>query len=200
MHIAKGGLRALGIAESFSGRTRSLLAGVVMRKDLRVDGVAFAPITVGGTDATEGVLRLYRSLHRRDVNCLLISGCVIAWYNILDPARIARETDLPVLSITYEASEGLERDIIRHFPGDDQRLAAYRHLGERTAFLLHTGSTIYLRAWGIPFHEAALLCDQFTYDGKVPEPVRVARLTARAVVHCPEKEQSGIPASPGQAI
>ncbi|MDD1674696.1 MAG: DUF99 family protein [Methanomicrobiales archaeon] len=186
MHIAKGGLRALGIAESFSGRSKSVLAGVVMRKDLRVDGVVFAPITVGGMDATEGVLRLHHSLHRRDINCLLISGCVIAWFNILDPARIARETGLPVISVTYEASEGLQVDIIRHFPGDDQRLAAYRNLGERTPFQLGTGSIMYIRAWGIPFHDAALLCDQFTYDGKVPEPVRVARLAARGIIRCRE--------------
>jgi hypothetical protein len=38
MHIPKKGLRALGIAESYSGRSVSRLAGVVMRKDLRIDG------------------------------------------------------------------------------------------------------------------------------------------------------------------
>ncbi|NMA11510.1 MAG: DUF99 family protein, partial [Methanomicrobiales archaeon] len=50
MHMAKSGLRALGIAESYAGREQSTLAGVVMRKDLRIDGVAFARVTVGGSD------------------------------------------------------------------------------------------------------------------------------------------------------
>ncbi len=41
LHLNKVGLRALGIAESFV-RTmgHSILAGVVMRADLRVDGLA----------------------------------------------------------------------------------------------------------------------------------------------------------------
>jgi endonuclease V-like protein UPF0215 family len=184
MHIAKGGLRALGIAESFSGRSRSVLAGVVMRKDLRVDGIAFTPITVGGMDATDGVLRLFQSLRRRDVNFFLISGCVIAWYNIIDPHRISQVTALPVISVTYEESEGLEDDIMRHFPRDAARLAAYRRLGERIAVRLSTGSTIYMRTWGMPDHDAAVLCDQFTCDGRVPEPVRVARLAARGIIRC----------------
>jgi len=86
MHIAKKGLRVLGIAESFSSRSTSLLAGVVMRKDLRIDGVAVTGVTVGGMDATEGVLALVRDLDRKDINCIFLGGCIIAWYNIIDPA------------------------------------------------------------------------------------------------------------------
>ncbi|HNO08814.1 MAG TPA: DUF99 family protein, partial [Methanoregulaceae archaeon] len=56
MHIAKKGLRVLGIAESFSSRNTSILAGVVIRKDLRVDGFSFTSTTVGGMDATDSVL------------------------------------------------------------------------------------------------------------------------------------------------
>ena len=56
MHVAKPGLRALGVAESYSGREQSTLAGVVMRKDLLIDGVAFARVTVGGSDATDAII------------------------------------------------------------------------------------------------------------------------------------------------
>ncbi|MDD3374042.1 MAG: DUF99 family protein, partial [Methanoculleus bourgensis] len=86
MHVAKPGLRVLGIAESYSGREQSTLAGVVMRKDLLIDGVAFARVTVGGTDATDAIIRLFTGLGRQDVNLMMISGSVIAWYNIIDPA------------------------------------------------------------------------------------------------------------------
>ncbi|MDI6718816.1 MAG: DUF99 family protein [Methanomicrobiales archaeon] len=182
MHIAKRGLRALGIAESFSGRERSILGGVVMRKDLRVDGMACTHVTVGGMDATDAVLRLIADLRRRDINLLLISGCVIAWYNIIDPEEIARRTSLPVIIVTYEESEGLEGDICRHFPGDAGRLSAYRRLGPRTPVPLHTGHTVYLRVSGISAADAARLCNDFTLEGKTPEPVRLAQLLARAVL------------------
>jgi endonuclease V-like protein UPF0215 family len=183
MHVHKKGLRALGIAESFADRTSSTLAGVVMRKDLHIDGVALARITVGGMDATKGVLQIEEQLDRPDVNVLLLSGGVIAWYNILDPQEINRVTGLPVIMVTYEASEGLEEDILRHFPHDEARLEAYRRLGTRLPFMLSTGYTIFLRTWGVSEEDATTLCNSFTHDGKVPEPLRVARLIARSVTN-----------------
>ena len=182
MHIPKKGLRALGIAESYSGRTRSVLAGVVMRKDLIIDGFVFGEVTVGGTDATDAVIRMVRELDRRDINVILLSGCVIAWFNIIDPARVGRETKLPVVCATYEASEGLSADIRHHFPGDVQRLAAYEALGERTPVRLSTGQTLYLRSWGLGLPDASRFCDAFTLEGKTPEPLRVARLCARGML------------------
>jgi endonuclease V-like protein UPF0215 family len=179
MHIPKKGLRALGIAESVAGREWSLLAGVVMRKDLRVDGFAFARAAVGGMDATEAVLSLVAALDRSDLNVILLSGCVIAWFNIMDPGRIHRETGVPVIGVTYEESAGLEDDIRHFFPGDTERLAAYRRLGERQPVRLHTQQTIYIRPWGVDAAGAARLCNDFTMEGKIPEPLRVARLCAR---------------------
>ncbi len=185
MHMAKSGLRALGIAESYAGREQSTLAGVVMRKDLRIDGVAFARVTVGGSDATDAVVRLFTHLARRDINLLMIGGNVIAWYNIIDPEAVHAATDLPVIVATYEESEGLDEDIRRHFPGDDARLAAYRRLGDRTPVRLRSGYTLFVRSYGISSGDAARLCNDFTYDGRVPEPIRVARLIARGLVRSP---------------
>jgi hypothetical protein len=180
MHIPKKGLRALGIAESYSGREHSTLAGIVMRKDLIIDGCAFSRVTVGGMDATDGVLRIVHDLDRRDINVILLSGSVIAFFNIIDPMQVHDRTGLPVICVTYEESAGLEEDICHHFPGDTARLDAYRRLGVRTPLILPDGQTIYLRSWGIDPADAGRLCTAFTHEGKIPEPLRVARLTARA--------------------
>jgi hypothetical protein len=184
MHIPKKGLRALGIAESYSGCTRSTLAGVVMRKDLRIDGFAFGTVTVGGMDATDSILAMVRVLDRRDINVIMLSGCVIAWFNVIDPARISHETGIPVICVSYEDSNGLEADIRHHFPGDDKRVFAYKGLGERFSLLLHTHQTIYLRSWGLDLTDAMKLCNDFTLEGKIPEPLRVARLCSRHLTGC----------------
>ena len=183
MHIPKKGLRALGIAESYSGRIRSTLTGVVMRKDLRIDGFAFGTVTVGGRDATESILHMVRTLDRKDINVIMLSGCVIAWFNMVDPVRIVKETKIPVICVSYEDSEGLEADIRHHFPGDEERITAYHKLGERTPVILHTHQTIFLRAWGLDPADAQQLCDDFTLEGKIPEPLRVARLCSRHLVN-----------------
>ena len=182
MHVAKRGLRVLGIAESYSGRERSTLAGIVMRKDLRIDGAAFARVTVGGSDATDAVIRIFTRLARRDINLLMISGSVIAWYNIIDPEAVRDATGLPVIVTTYEESEGLEEEIRRRFPGDAGRLAAYRRLGDRIPVRLHSGHTLFIRPCGLSPDDATRLCNDFTHEGRVPEPVRVARLVARGIV------------------
>lgn len=182
MHLAKKGLRVLGIAESFSGREQSTICGVVMRKDMQIDGAAFAPVTVGGTDATGAVLNILDELDRRDINCIMISGCVISWFNILDPAQIHLKSAVPVIGVTYEESDGLLDDIEYHFPGDRERMDAYCRLGSRTPYDLKTGFRIFLRAWGISHAEAGSLCDSFTTEGKVPDPLRVARIMARAAM------------------
>jgi endonuclease V-like protein UPF0215 family len=179
MHIPKKGLRVLGIAESFTGRTISHLAGVVMRKDLRIDGFIFSTVTVGGTDATASVLRMINELERKDINAIMLSGCIIAWFNIINPAKIAEETGKPVICVTYEDSEGLLPEISHHFPDDTARITAYRNLGERIPVELHTRQTIFIRCWRMNAGDGARLCDDFTKEGRIPEPLRVARLLAR---------------------
>lgn len=190
MHVAKPGLRALGIAESYSGREISVLAGIVMRKDLLIDGVAFSQATVGGSDATDAIVKIFTGLRRRDINFMMVSGGAIAWYNMIDPVALQDATGLPVIITTYEESEGLTEDIIHHFPEDTSRLAAYRRLGDRIAVRLHTGYTLFIRPYGLSTEDATRLCDSFTYEGRVPEPVRVARLTARGLVRSTRRERS----------
>jgi endonuclease V-like protein UPF0215 family len=112
----------------------------------------------------------------------MVSGSVVAWYNILDPEAISERSGLPVIVVTYEESEGLEGDIAHHFPGDLDRLRAYRKLGDRVPVELGEGAEVFIRAAGISTDDAARILRDFTRDGKVPEPVRVARLVARAAM------------------
>jgi uncharacterized protein len=182
MNLGKSGTRVLAVAESFSGRRTSTLAGLVMRKDLRIDGFAVTRITVGGMDATEGVMHLFRELDRCDINVIMLSGAVIAWFNVIDPEHLVMETGLPVICVTYEDSEGLGPHILHHFPDDEARLKAYGRLGERTSVLMRSGHTAFVRSWGIPVSEASVFCRQLTYDGKIPEPLRAARILARGIM------------------
>ena len=69
MHLPKKGLRVLGIAESYTGRSRSTIAGVVMRKDLRIDGFAFGAATVGGMDATGAAVRMVSDSRTKRSQC-----------------------------------------------------------------------------------------------------------------------------------
>ena len=181
----KKGIRALGVAECFyKGLSRrSVLAGVVMRADLLVDGFSFSTATVGGLDATKAVVELYERLRRRDVNLIMLNGCVISWYNVVDLHEVAEATGRPLICVTYEPSPGLEPYFKRYFPGDwPERLAIYERNGPRVPVKLRTGHRVFIRAVGLEEEEALKVLDRFTLHGAVPEPLRVARLLARSVL------------------
>ncbi len=172
----------MGVAESFrQGQRRSVLAGVVMRSDFVIDGVALGRTAVGGDDATDAVASLYRRFRRNDVNLLLVSGAVLSLYNIIDVDLLSRKTKLPVVCLTYKETAGIEGSIRRHFPDRaEKKLEAYAKLGRRERVSLHTGHRVYVRASGIEPGAVKHVLDLFTLQGSIPEPVRVAKLLARA--------------------
>jgi len=176
----KAGVRALGVAESYRG-DRSTLAGAVVRADRVVDGVGFGTCTVGGRDATAAVISLFRQSGREDARYLLVAGIAPAWYNLLDLREIADAVDRPVLSVSFEASPGLEGALRAAFDGDalDARLETYRAQPPRRPLTVN-GETVFVRAVGIGEGEAADVVRAFTPEGGRPEPLRVARLAARA--------------------
>lgn len=181
MTSIKKGLRILGIAESFNRTAgRSILAGIVYRLDKIVDGFTYIETTLGGMDATEKIIELYRDLHREDINIIMISGVVISLYNVIDLHKLHYKLRLPVISITYEESQGLTENFIRKFPRDwHYRLLIYYKNGERKKIKLPNGHEIYVRLIGINQVDAYQIISKTTYEGKYPEPIRLARLFAK---------------------
>jgi endonuclease V-like protein UPF0215 family len=183
-HTEKRGIRVLGIAESFTKTSiRSRLAGIVMRRDRIIDGVVFGNATIEGDDATQNILSIYMSLKRNDVKCIMLDGLVISMYNIIDGKELEENIKVPVIAITFKDSEGLEGAINHHFSNDSKmKLEQYRKLGQRDKILLWTGKNLFVRYWGISFREVSTIVNYFTLQGSVPEPIRIAKLAARASI------------------
>ena len=63
LHLEKHGLRCLAIAESFrQNSAKSILSGVVMRRDFLIDGFVFGSATLKGNDVTDAILKMYGDL------------------------------------------------------------------------------------------------------------------------------------------
>lgn len=171
----------LGIAETFKKYSKkSILAGVVMRRDLIIDGMAYATATIGGDDATQSIISVHDILEREDINCILIDGLVISMYNIIDGSQVAGETGLPVIAITFEESDGLEDIIKSHFGNWEDKIAQYQKLGGREKVTLKTGKNLFIRCWHVDQRRALAVLNSFTRQGSVPEPIRVAKIAARS--------------------
>jgi uncharacterized protein len=151
-----------------------------MRRDLIIDGMIFGSATIEGDDATESIILMHKSLARDDINCILLDGLVISMYNIIDGEHVVGQTDLPVIAITFEDSKGLEDSIRHHFDDWQHKLVQYQKLGRREQVTLKTGKNLFIRCWGLNQRKAVAILDSFTLQGSIPEPIRVAKLAARA--------------------
>jgi len=193
----KQGVRALGVAESYRGESGdSYLAGAVVRASRVVGGFEFTTATVGGTDATDAVVRLYERADRDDVQLVMLSGVAPSWYNVVDLYAVHEATGEPVVSVTYEDSDGMGDAISDEFDGEarDERLALYDSLPDRRS--VEAGdTTLYARSVGVRDGSVDDLVRGFTHCGR-PEPVRVARLAARGLLRHEEgmsEEDEGRP-------
>ena len=176
----KKGVRVLGVAESFEkSESRSIMAGVVMRGDLRIDGFGVCTPVIGGNDSTEELVSMFNRLNRKDIRVWILGGSVVSWFNIVDILALHESTDTPVICISYNPSEGIEKYLQEYFPNDwEARLKILEKVGDRKIMRLETGHTLYFSVAGIGASRAKKLVDNLTLDGRVPEPVRVARTVA----------------------
>ena len=184
LHLEKKGLRGLGIAESFSpNSTKSILAGVIMRRDFVIDGFVFGNATLSGNDATDEILKMYDKLDRLDISYIMISGIIVSLYNIIDIKRIHDTLTIPVIGVTYNDSKGLIDAIKFHFPNSyDEKLVSYNELGSREKISLKTGHDVYVRKEGCTLSQTKQLLDYMTLQGSIPEPLRVAQLLAKSLL------------------
>ncbi len=182
LHIEKRAIRSLGVAESFIKTERqSVLAGVVMRSDMVIDGITFASTTVMGDDATDAIISMHEKLDRTDINLIMIGGLIISMYNIIDPEQIWDRLKIPIIGVTFEESEGLDTHIKRVFPDKWMtKLEAYHRLGKREKITMKTGHDVFVRVIGTSTNSAKQALNKFVLQGSIPEPIRIARLLARA--------------------
>jgi len=182
--LQKSAARFLGIAESgVSGAKQSILGGVVMRADLIIDGITYGEVTVRGMDASDAVIAMARHLSRDDLNSIMLHGSVIAGYNIVDLPKVYQITKLPIISITKEPHEDLQTHLESTFPSDwEKRWEIACRNGLMQPLVLNTKTTVFVQFVGCDWDTVKGVLKRLTRFGGVPEPIRIARLLARAVV------------------
>lgn len=184
LHLEKKGLRGLAIAESFrQNSTRSILSGLIMRRDFVIDGFVFGSATLEGNDATDQILHMYEELSRSDISYLILSGLIISMYNIVDVKKLHDSLQIPIIGITYNESDRIEGAIKHHFPKSfESKINEYKKLGKRERITLHTSYDLFVRYEGCTIYEVKQLLNELTLQGSVPEPLRVSQLLANSLL------------------
>ena len=184
IHLEKHAIRAMGIAEC-SKRTakNSTLCAVVMRSDLVIDGCNYGECKIGGDDITKNIILLYKKMKRTDINLIMILGSILSSYNIINLHALYDSLAVPIISVSLKSPKNLELNFKNKFPDTwKQKIKIYIQNGEVLKISTKTGYVVYVNVAGLSTPDTKKVINKFLLQGSIPEPIRIAKLFARAKI------------------
>ncbi|MBI4392997.1 MAG: DUF99 family protein [Euryarchaeota archaeon] len=177
--------RVLGIDDApFSFSDPSVpIVGVVMRGGGYIDAVLKSSVTVDGTDSTERLIDMIgKSRYKEQPKAVFLDGAALGGFNVVDVEALHDAIDVPVVTVTRDEPDiaAMEKALKTRFPDWKERLEKLGTEGLEPFSTAH--SPIHVRRVGIERAETEELLKLFTFQGVVPEPLRVAHLIATAMV------------------
>jgi endonuclease V-like protein UPF0215 family len=174
-------LHVLGIDDAPFAKGRDTvvpIVGVLMEGADLVEAVAVTAFPVDGADAADFLARWIMGLRfRASLRAVVLGGVTIAGLGLVDLAVLAERIARPVLAVTRRDPAGSEL----------RRALVAAHLEDRLPVLERSPPAervrdgLYVAAAGIAPAEAATLVHATLGKSRVPEPLRVAHLIARAL-------------------
>ncbi|MBX5328006.1 MAG: DUF99 family protein [Candidatus Bathyarchaeota archaeon] len=163
------------------GITRKTVLAAVLLKRYALEDVRTADILVDGLDATEKLIKLLRGWM---FNVVFLAGISFAGFNVADPKKIHEQFRTPVIVVTRTKPDNMavKRALQRHFEDWETRWDVFVKLGPFLGIVTSVGKQpIYVATIGENPSWACKLVRTLCVCGRVPEPIRVARLIARGL-------------------
>jgi len=157
-----------------------LLVGVLVARNL-IEQVLLDRIQVDGRDCTQKVISLAK--RSKDTDVIMLPSVSLGGFNVIDPYRLRRRLKLPVIVANPERPRlrAVQEALRRHFPDWRQRVRVFELMGSPDALHLGRDGVLYFYPVGIQARTARTILHHITYFGKKPEPLRIARILARAL-------------------
>ncbi|MBC7121057.1 MAG: DUF99 family protein [Candidatus Methanosuratus sp.] len=161
------------------GKTQMVLLTAAGIRPLKV---SVADIDIDGMDATETVVRCILESRWR-IEVLLAKSIPIAGFNLIDPEEVLKRTGLPSVFVLGREpdSAAVEEALRRHFADWERRLSVIRKPTGLRIFETQGCGKVLLEFYGISSEEAFRIVSDLTIFGKIPEPLRVCCMLAKAI-------------------
>jgi uncharacterized protein len=177
---------------------RAALVGVIFSAPNYVEGILRTSVTIDGTDATDQILAMLGSSSFLDgVRAVLLDGIAVGGFNLIDLDRLHESLQRPIVTVTRHAPDfpSIHAALRKYFPQDAS--ARWKLIRAHPLFRLPTaeGNPLRVSAVGCTRAEAAAIVRRTTVRGNLPEPLRLARLVARALVRAGPESRSAPGAS-----
>ncbi|MEM3695364.1 MAG: DUF99 family protein [Candidatus Bathyarchaeia archaeon] len=163
------------------GITRKAKLVAVLFLETKIEDLRVTTITVDGMDATEALLKM---IEEWSFGAVLLSGVSFAGFNIIDPTVICEKYGKPVVVVsrTMPDNMAVKRALRRHFKDWKMRWGIFEKLGNvYEVKVIEDAAPVYVEVIGETFTWACTLIRSFSFCGRIPEPLRVARLIAKGV-------------------
>jgi endonuclease V-like protein UPF0215 family len=182
--LAKDHPRVVGVDDGSFARTDRYapVAAVLVSAPAYVEAVRRSRVRVDGTDGTEAVIELVRSVGPVEgMRALLLDGAVVGGFNVLDLDRLHDALEIPVVAVTRRPPDfGRIHAALRTWFGSDSE-RRWRLLRAHRLVRVPTGEEPILAASvGCRSADAMALLRRTTVRGYWPEPLRLAHLVASA--------------------
>ncbi|MGQ9759392.1 MAG: endonuclease dU [Candidatus Methanomethylicaceae archaeon] len=164
------------------GVDRRAPAAFLLTDGIRPKRLVIKWVEVDGLDATERLREAIREMGVKDG--IVMAGSVpIAGFNLLDPRVILREFGIPTIYVLAEKPdrEAVRSALMKHFEDWERRMDIIDGAGEAFEMEIPECGKIFLEVVGIERERAARILEGMTIFGKLPEPLRLARMVARAL-------------------
>jgi endonuclease V-like protein UPF0215 family len=158
--------------------------GVIFSAPNYVEGILRTSVAIDGTDATQRILSLLEESPFFDgVRAVLLDGIAVGGFNLIDLDRLHERLQRPIVTVTRRAPDfpAIHSALRKYFPHDAP--ARWRLVRAHPLFRLSTleGNPLRVSVVGCTRAEAAAIVRRTTVRGNLPEPLRLARLVARAI-------------------
>lgn len=164
-----------------------LLLGVVTTNN-SIQRFVLDRIDVDGTDATRKVTSLARRAGSLDL--IILPSISLGGFNVVNAHKLHQETNLPILVVNPVRPDlgSVKKALRRHFADWKEKIALFHRMGPPHTLRISRRETAYFYCVGLPPLKAAGMLRKMVQFGKRPEPLRIARIVARALGDSPSVE------------
>jgi endonuclease V-like protein UPF0215 family len=180
----KAEIRVLGVSCSpfVNKRKTTPVIGVIYRGKMWLDGVIRTVIKNDGFDATEKIIEMIiESPYYKQLRVILLNEVIFADFNMVDIAKLFKNTNLPVIVITdKEIDLSKVRVAIMKKSAWKRRWNTVQRTGE--AYPVKVGTIrhpIFIQIAGISRQNAENIVKKTCLNSNIPEALRVANIIAK---------------------
>lgn len=146
---------------------------------LRFEGSLHSRVRRDGSDATRALTTMIKtSRFAAHTRLVLLEGIALAGFNVVDIHALAGELDMAVLVAVKRKPNmaAVESALLERVRGGKKKWGLVQKAGTMEAL-----ESLWVQRSGITLNEAASVIRALSEHGRMPEPLRVAHLTANVL-------------------